>query len=120
MCQRSGQILLALTLIGLGVMNTSYPSPILLKTMKYYSTVVPVLSELHLNMVLGLLMFLTAVSLLMKQKHAGCLVQLVAFLNIALQCVPKIPGLDASEQFVALASLAKCIGLFGASLLISN
>jgi len=120
MWHRTGQILLALTLIGLGVMNTSYPSSILLKTMKFYSTLVPVLAELHLNVVLGLLMFLTSVALLMRQKHAACLVQVVAVCNIALQCVPKVPGLDNSEQFVAMASLAKCVGLFGASLLLSN
>lgn len=120
MCERSGQILLSLTLIALGVLNFSHPSSILLKTVKHYGTFAPILNEIHCNVILGLVMFLTAVSVLMRQKHAACLVQTVVVFNIALQCVPYIPTLDHGEQFIAMAFLMKNVGLFGASLLLSN
>ena len=120
MCERSGQILLSLTLIALGFLNFSHPSVILVKTVKHYSTFAPFVNDLHCNMILGLVMFLTAVSVLMRQKHSAFLVQVVVVLNVALQCVPSIPTLDHGEQFCAAAFLMKSIGLFGASMLLSN
>jgi hypothetical protein len=120
MCERSGQILLSLTLIALGVLNFSHPSSILLKTVKHYGTFVPLLNELHLNVILGLVMFLTAVSILMRVKQASSMIQVVVFLNIALQGVPVIPSLDHGEQFCSVAFLMKTVGLFGASLLLNN
>lgn len=120
MCQRSGTLLLAIVFIGLGVLNCAYPSDISQKTLKYYSGFLPFLAVLKLNIVLGVTMFLTSTALLLGKSHASCLVQTVMILHIASQGIPYIPTLDTSEQFGALFTLIKCVGILGASLLIAK
>lgn len=120
MCQKSGRILLAVVFIGLGILNCAYPSDILLKSLKFYSKYLVVLGNLHLNVFVGVLSMLTAVALLLDKSHAPCLVQTVVIANIILQGIPYIPTLDMTEQFGALISLMKYVGLLGASLLLSK
>jgi hypothetical protein len=120
MCQKSGRILLALVFIGLGVLNCAYPSDILLKSVKFYSRFLVVIGNLHLNVIVGVLSMLAAVALLLGKSHAPCLVQTVVIANIALQGIPYVPTLDVSEQFGAVISLMKYVGILGASLLITK
>jgi hypothetical protein len=120
MCEKSGKILMAAVLVGLGVMNAAYPSDVIFKTVRHYSTFVPVLQSLHLNVVLGLAFMLAAVAVFRSEKHAGCLVQTAIVLSIVLQGCPYVPGLDMSEQFTALFSLLKGVAILGGSLLLTK
>ena len=120
MCQSSGKILLAVVFIGLGVLDCAYPSDITLKSIKFYAGFLPLVAALKVNVLAGLVSFLTATALLLNKHHACCLVQTAVILHVALQGVPYIPALDASEQLGALITFMKCVGIFGASLIISK
>ena len=120
MCQKSGTLLLAAVFIGLGVMNCAYPTLILQKTLTFYGTFVPILATLKLNIISGVGMILTATALVLQKSHAACLVQLFIILSIIIQGNPYVPTLVLSEQFEALFSLMKFIGILGGSLLIAK
>lgn len=120
MCQKAGAFLLAAVLVGLGVLNCAYPSEILLKTLKYYTEFVPVISKLHLNVVVGVFLMFAAVSLTMSKNCASCLVQTAILAYMVLQAFPYVPSFTAGEQIESGIILTKSIGLLGVSLLLKQ
>lgn len=120
MAQKYGTFLLAFTFIGLGVLHCAYPSELLERTRDYYSKFLPRILIDKLNVILGLSMFWTATSLLLKKSHAVWLVRFAIFFNVLLEGIPYIPTLNEGNQFPALIVLVKFISIFGGSLLIAS